>query len=74
MLANFDLLCEGKYSELMREQGAGSEVLTFVWMAVQLGGLVGACGALLVVFGWFSGRRRGRALTKPKNRSATRRI
>jgi len=39
-----------------------------------LGGLVGACGALLVVFGWFSGRRRGRALTKPKNRSATRRI
>lgn len=42
MFSTFDLLCEGKYSEVMREHQTGSEVLTLVWSAVQLGGLAGA--------------------------------
>jgi len=45
MLSTFDLLCEGKYSELMREKSAGPEVLTLVWSCVQMGAL---CGALVI--------------------------
>eukprot|EP00440_Ansanella_granifera_P017739 gb/GFBE01019267.1/.p1 GENE.gb/GFBE01019267.1/~~gb/GFBE01019267.1/.p1 ORF type:complete len:564 (+),score=95.14 gb/GFBE01019267.1/:1-1692(+) len=41
-LSTFDLLCEGKYSELMREESAGSEVLSFVWGSLQLGSLLAA--------------------------------
>ncbi|CAE8672080.1 unnamed protein product [Polarella glacialis] len=40
--ATFDLLCEGKYSEIIREEGGGSEVLTMVWFSLQLGALVAA--------------------------------
>lgn len=40
LVATFDLLCEGKYSELMRGGQTGSAVLTLVWSSVQFGGLV----------------------------------
>jgi len=40
--STFDLLCEGKYSEKMRENGSGSEVLTLVWVSVQMGSVVAA--------------------------------
>lgn len=42
LYSTFDLLCEGKYSELMRDKGGGSEVLTLVWTCVNFGGLFGA--------------------------------
>mmetsp|Transcript_99849 Transcript_99849/g.279624 ORF Transcript_99849/g.279624 Transcript_99849/m.279624 type:complete len:584 (+) Transcript_99849:131-1882(+) len=42
LIATFDLLCEGKYSELMRQESAGSEVLTLVWTCMQSGALVSA--------------------------------
>lgn len=48
-LATFDLLCEGKYSEIMREEQAGSEVLSLVWSCMQLGSLVAALGVADVV-------------------------
>lgn len=49
LLSTFDLLCEGKYSELMRENHAGSEILTFVWTCVMIGGLVGAIVVACIV-------------------------
>lgn len=39
LISTFDLLCEGKYSEIMRKEAVGSEVLTLVWSCVQLGSL-----------------------------------
>jgi len=49
MIVTFDLLCEGKYSELIREEHAGSEVITLVWACVSFGGLIAAVavGALI---------------------------
>ncbi|CAE7325481.1 unnamed protein product [Symbiodinium sp. KB8] len=44
-LATFDLLCEGKYSEIMREE----QVLSLVWSCMQLGSLVAALGVADVV-------------------------
>lgn len=46
-LSTFDLLAEGKYSELMRSEGAGSEVLSLVWSCVNGGFLI---GSVLVYF------------------------
>ncbi|CAJ1360753.1 unnamed protein product [Effrenium voratum] len=48
-LATFDLLCEGKYSEMMREEKAGSEVLTFVWTMCQWGSLLAAAVLYFVI-------------------------
>ncbi|CAE7549435.1 unnamed protein product [Symbiodinium natans] len=48
-LATFDLLCEGKYSEIMREEQAGSEVLSLVWSCMQLGSLIAALCVARVV-------------------------
>mmetsp|Transcript_63802 Transcript_63802/g.152152 ORF Transcript_63802/g.152152 Transcript_63802/m.152152 type:complete len:581 (-) Transcript_63802:182-1924(-) len=42
MVATYDLLCEGKYSEVMREKGSGSEVLTLVWSCLNFGAFVAA--------------------------------
>mmetsp|Transcript_151994 Transcript_151994/g.487964 ORF Transcript_151994/g.487964 Transcript_151994/m.487964 type:complete len:591 (+) Transcript_151994:73-1845(+) len=42
LISTFDLLCEGKYSEMMRVSGAGSEVLTLVWTCMQAGALLAA--------------------------------
>lgn len=41
--ATFDLLCEGKYTELMRDERAGPEVLSLVWICICGGGLAGSC-------------------------------
>lgn len=46
-LSTFDLLSEGKYSELMQQEGIGSEVLTLVWTCVNFGSLM---SALVVYF------------------------
>lgn len=40
--ATFDLLSEGKYTELMRENGGGSEAVSFVWCCVNFGGFAGS--------------------------------
>lgn len=48
-IATFDLLCEGKYSEVMREQQAGSELLTFVCASVQLGALLASLLLMAVI-------------------------
>lgn len=49
-LATFDLLCEGKYSEIMREEPtAGSEVLSLVWMCIQMGSLIAAVSVGFVI-------------------------
>lgn len=46
--STYDLLSEGKYAELMRERGAGSEVLSLIWVCINLGGLMSA----VLVFGF----------------------
>lgn len=54
LIATFDLLCEGKYSQMMREdREAGSEILSLVWSFVQMGSLVGAIftGLCIDLFG-----------------------
>lgn len=50
--ATFDLLAEGKYSELMRKDGAGSEVLSLVWGCINLGGLVGSFFVFFLIDRW----------------------
>lgn len=39
-ISTFDLLCEGKYTEIMRKRGSGSGAVSFVWANVNLGGLI----------------------------------
>mmetsp|Transcript_58588 Transcript_58588/g.136859 ORF Transcript_58588/g.136859 Transcript_58588/m.136859 type:complete len:584 (-) Transcript_58588:129-1880(-) len=51
MIATFDLLCEGKYSEVMRETGSGSEVITLVWSCLNIGGLLASLAVYLFVHG-----------------------
>lgn len=46
--STYDLLSEGKYAELMRERGAGSEVLSLIWVCINLGALLSA----VLVFGF----------------------
>ncbi|CAK9099409.1 Folate-biopterin transporter 1 [Durusdinium trenchii] len=48
-IATFDLLCEGKYSEIMRTEQAGSEVLTFVWFCMQMGAFLAAFGLMYTI-------------------------
>jgi len=48
-IATFDLLCEGKYSEVMREEQAGSDVLTWVWASLNFGSLIAALAIGLFV-------------------------
>ncbi|CAK0859168.1 unnamed protein product, partial [Prorocentrum cordatum] len=38
-----DLLCEGKYAEIMSSQGGSSTVVTYVWGCVMLGSLLSSC-------------------------------
>jgi len=45
--ATFDLLSEGKYAEMMRENGAGSEVISLVWMCYNVGSLVSAAAIFI---------------------------
>mmetsp|Transcript_65868 Transcript_65868/g.122934 ORF Transcript_65868/g.122934 Transcript_65868/m.122934 type:complete len:591 (+) Transcript_65868:131-1903(+) len=49
MIATFDLLCEGKYSEVMRETGSGSEVITLVWSCLNIGGLLASFAVYVYV-------------------------
>lgn len=42
-IALTDLLCEGKYAELMAlNPRTGSDVVTFVWWSIMVGNLVGS--------------------------------
>mmetsp|Transcript_10002 Transcript_10002/g.22006 ORF Transcript_10002/g.22006 Transcript_10002/m.22006 type:complete len:595 (+) Transcript_10002:201-1985(+) len=52
MVSTFDLLCEGKYTAMMSEQGAGGEILTFVWCGMQFGGLIAALVTAVFVDHW----------------------
>lgn len=38
-----DLLCEGKYAEIMSSRGGSSTVVTYVWGCVMFGSLLSAC-------------------------------
>jgi len=49
--STLDLLSEGKYAEIMRESGAGSEILSLVWVCINIGGLVGAAVVYMLVDG-----------------------
>jgi len=46
--ATFDLLCEGKYTELMKARG-GSEAVTFAWLCVNGGSLLASILTLFIV-------------------------
>jgi len=41
-IATCDLLCEGRYAQIIRETNVGSSLVTFVWLSVRLGDLMGA--------------------------------
>jgi len=41
-IATCDLLCEGRYAQIIRETDVGSSLITFVWLSVRLGDLFGA--------------------------------
>lgn len=47
--STFDLLCEGKYAEIMRQRGSGAEIVSLVWVCVNLGGLFAALMTLMLV-------------------------
>mmetsp|Transcript_94667 Transcript_94667/g.181849 ORF Transcript_94667/g.181849 Transcript_94667/m.181849 type:complete len:575 (-) Transcript_94667:2-1726(-) len=48
-IATFDLLCEGKYTEVMRRRGSGSGAVSFVWANVNLGGLLASITTMYTV-------------------------
>eukprot|EP00747_Dinoflagellata_sp_TGD_P082956 gnl/TRDRNA2_/TRDRNA2_161902_c0_seq2.p1 gnl/TRDRNA2_/TRDRNA2_161902_c0~~gnl/TRDRNA2_/TRDRNA2_161902_c0_seq2.p1 ORF type:complete len:447 (+),score=46.62 gnl/TRDRNA2_/TRDRNA2_161902_c0_seq2:83-1423(+) len=47
----FDILSEGKYSEMMRKEQTGSQVISLVWVCVSAGGLVGSLCVYVLIHG-----------------------
>lgn len=48
-IATLDLLCESKYTEVMRKRGSGSGVVSFVWANVNLGTLLASLTTMYAV-------------------------